>query len=548
MIGTEIDTKEFDSQIKYIETKLEEIEYQLKQADMGFEVGDTVKLEAQYEKLTNQLIKLKQKQEDLNKTDLSNIEAQLNKVSKSTSSVIKQVGKWALAIFGVRAAYGFVRNSVSTLAQYNEQLATDLEYIRYAVASSLEPLIEKIVQLVYKLLQYINIIAKAWFGIDLFANASADALNRSAKSAKEMKKSLAGFDEMNLVSGGMSNASAGGGSPSVDLKSPEDVAPPKWLQFIVNNKDTILGTLAGIATGLALIKLKGSGILTLGNTKIAGIVLIIKGLIETVVNLLDYLNKPDWENFGGIMQGLGTIVIGLGILFGGLPVILAGVLVMITGYLIKHKDEVQEIWNKLKNWLFEKIINPIEERFGVFGKMITAPIKSAIEMIEFYFSHALKNARDILDGIIKIFKGDFKNGFIQAGKGILNSLINLINFFINGVNTIIAPIRELIVAVGKVMGKKWSMNTIKIPTIKYLKSGGIVNLPGKGVPIGGAYGGEAGREGVLPLTDSQAMEELGSAIGRYITINLTNNTNLDGRTIERHQSKVQANRNFAMNR
>ena len=31
-------------------------------------------------------------------------------------------------------------------------------------------------------------------------------------------------------------------------------------------------------------------------------------------------------------------------------------------------------------------------------------------------------------------------------------------------------------------------------------------------------------------------------------INLTNNTNLDGRTIMRQQSKVQANRNFAMNR
>ena len=119
---------------------------------------------------------------------------------------------------------------------------------------------------------------------------------------------------------------------------------------------------------------------------------------------------------------------------------------------------------------------------------------------------------------------------------------------INSINTIISPVRKLITSVGKVMGKNWSMDIVKIPTIRYLKSGGIVNLPGKGVPIGGAYGGEAGKEGVLPLTDSQAMEELGSAIGRYITINLTNNTNLDGKTIARHQSKIQANRNFAMNR
>ena len=59
-IGTKLDTKDFDSQIDYIESQMQEIEYKLKQADMGFEVGDTVKLEAQYEKLSNKLTTLKQ--------------------------------------------------------------------------------------------------------------------------------------------------------------------------------------------------------------------------------------------------------------------------------------------------------------------------------------------------------------------------------------------------------------------------------------------------------------------------------------------------------
>ena len=83
-----------------------------------------------------------------------------------------------------------------------------------------------------------------------------------------------------------------------------------------------------------------------------------------------------------------------------------------------------------------------------------------------------------------------------------------------------------------------------------MKSGGIVNLPGKGIPIGvgRAVGGESGQEGVLPLTDSQAMEELGYQIGKNVVINLTNVTQLDGRTIERKQSKVRANADFAMNR
>ena len=65
---------------------MQEIEYKLKQADMGFEVGDTVKLEAQYEKLSNRLTTLKQKQADLNKIGLSNLEKQLKQTNKETTN------------------------------------------------------------------------------------------------------------------------------------------------------------------------------------------------------------------------------------------------------------------------------------------------------------------------------------------------------------------------------------------------------------------------------------------------------------------------------
>ena len=129
VIGTQLDTKSFDAQIDYIEGQLQEIEHKLKQADMGFEVGDTQKLEAQYEKLVNQLENLRKKQADINKADLTNIQKSIDKVGDSTSNVIKKVGKWALAVFGIRSAYMFVRNAMSTLSQYNEQISADTEYI-----------------------------------------------------------------------------------------------------------------------------------------------------------------------------------------------------------------------------------------------------------------------------------------------------------------------------------------------------------------------------------------------------------------------------------
>lgn len=80
-----------------------------------------------------------------------------------------------------------------------------------------------------------------------------------------------------------------------------------------------------------------------------------------------------------------------------------------------------------------------------------------------------------------------------------------------------------------------------------LATGGIINNPGRGVPLGRAIGGEAGSEGVIPLTDSQAMETLGQAIGRYITLNLTNVNQMNGRVLSREIKKVMANDEFALN-
>ena len=88
------------------------------------------------------------------------------------------------------------------------------------------------------------------------------------------------------------------------------------------------------------------------------------------------------------------------------------------------------------------------------------------------------------------------------------------------------------------------LSTFKLPR---LAVGGIVNMPGRGVPIGGAIAGEVSKEGVLPLTDSQAMEELGATIGRYITINANITNTMNGRVISRELQKINTNSDFARN-
>lgn len=72
-------------------------------------------------------------------------------------------------------------------------------------------------------------------------------------------------------------------------------------------------------------------------------------------------------------------------------------------------------------------------------------------------------------------------------------------------------------------------------------------MPNKGTMIGGAIAGESGREGVLPLTDTQAMAELGREIGKWININATVPVYVGNRQIAREIRRINAEDDFAYN-
>ena len=82
-----------------------------------------------------------------------------------------------------------------------------------------------------------------------------------------------------------------------------------------------------------------------------------------------------------------------------------------------------------------------------------------------------------------------------------------------------------------------------------LASGGIINRPGRGVPlgVGGAIGGERGREAVIPLTDSQQMALLGREIAKNVVITLNSVTEIDGRQLARVTAQVMNDMQFASN-
>lgn len=55
------------------------------------------------------------------------------------------------------------------------------------------------------------------------------------------------------------------------------------------------------------------------------------------------------------------------------------------------------------------------------------------------------------------------------------------------------------------------------------------------------------KNGVIPLTDQEAMSQLGREIGKNVLVNLTNITSMNGRVISRELKNIKAEQDFAFN-
>ena len=599
MDSLKIDSPEFQSaEQKMQELQIKAIAYEDIWKRLPNEItrqeGKIENLKNKHQEINQKISEYKQKIEGVKVqrqvSDVEKLKSGFNSVGSSIQNSIKNVARLALGIFGIRTAINVLSRASSNLASYDQQYAANIEYIRYALTQMIAPVLQWIVRLAATLLGYINAILQGWFGINLFSRGSAKNFNKMkagasgvSKAVKEIKKQLAGFDEMNVLQSNSSSGSGGGvggvPTPSFDLSSLQG-EPPVWLKWIIDNKDLILSVLAGIAGALVAWKLGLSLIKSLG------IGLMIAGVIYAIQGLIKYLKDPSWKNFGKIIQGIGVAVIGLGLLIGGLPVILTGAVVLIMGTIIKYWERIKAYLQQGINWLKGKS-DWVHSMFGkTIGNIYDMFVKN-LQLILNSFNSRFTMLKGIFDGLIKFIKGVFTGNWKQAWQGIRqifssvwqgimgiftaklsimrnmvftiasttgNIISSVFKAVVNAVlrtiervlNTPIRTINSLIGTINEVPGIHLRhLNTFNLPR---LKSGGIINMPNKGTMVGGsAIGGESGREGVVPLTDQQAMAELGREIGKNVLVNLTNITSMNGRVISRELKQIQSGQDFAYN-
>lgn len=378
----------------------------------------TIKLNKIKAKQTENNMKISEFKQKIEQIKTDKVQNSLNNVGRNLQNQIGKLGRMALAVIGIRTAWNAVRGAISTVTQYNKQVSTDFEYMRYCIASMLAPVVQGLIKLLYTVLSYINAIASAWFGINLFGNASVKNFKKmqksasgTAKSAKEIQKSLAGFDEMNILQDNKDKSSKGSSvaTPSMDLSGIQgDI--PDWLKWIIDNKDLILSIIAGIGAGIVALKLGFGGL------KALGIGIAVAGIVKLIQDVIKFIKDPSFDNFLNILRDIAIIVAGIAIALGAWPVVIGAVIALIVVEIIKHWDQIKEILGKVGQWIYDNVLMPvcnfiksvIETILNIIT-LVTTTIggifKALIGIVCSPFEALWKTVRDVFSGIKTILSG-----------------------------------------------------------------------------------------------------------------------------------------------
>lgn len=318
-------TSRASAEEELLKSKIKELKAVLSTVNNGrgpkFDVNEILKMEAEVEKLQSKLDRLESKKSgNIFSNMLSSvrkIRPQLNSMSGSTIKIknqikqmstgfktgLGQVLKYAGALFSLRSIYSALRNSASAwLSSQNkeaQQTNANINYLTYSLGSIFGPMLQCITNLAYQLLKAIQQVVYAFSGINIFAKATAASMNKTAGSAKQASKSLAGVhNEINNVSDKNNSGGSGAVNPNMDLSKMENT-PNAIIEAIKNGDWYSVGAAIGNKLNEAMEKIPWDKIQKTAKKIGKGTAEFLNGAIV----------NTDWKQLGNTFaQGLNTVI------------------------------------------------------------------------------------------------------------------------------------------------------------------------------------------------------------------------------------------------
>lgn len=653
-IGTRVETKDFDAQIKELERKAQTLEKTL-ETDMQIPVklrmskDERIKLEADLEKTKNQILSL---QQQANK----GINLKPKETENGFKNMLKSAKKFALGLISIRGVYSILSKASQAYMQTDEASSKQMEANWVGLGAILAPAIDLIVKLFKKAVTSVLYFMSVLTGVNYIEKANTAILKKQTQATNDLTKAnnnlTASFDEMNVLQNSSSSGTNIGAEtlPLFDindigedtrktiekiataLKPVYDIAK-QLIDWALKNPEVVLGILGGIKLIDTLGKIIGfAGTGSKGGIGLLGVwgaakLIAALGTITTVLwvdaEIRDSQKKLD--NFINEMEEMvdtyDGYIIKMKVKFEEEPTEENKAVLMKA--LESKKNAIQTEIDALKDsltwylWVFDPAgYYDIKDKIEELEKELQG-VNTEIENIDKDTDIAISDAKVGVDGL----KSDLGKTFdrkwslnvdeIDAKKKIKETSDKLGYTFNKSypVDVDITEAEEDLTTVDTFLnttfGEKYKIDTDKLDAIKNinevskqldkeitktrtfkvdsdtssanykfktlfngfgtklsgffgslglkisipkLATGGIVNNPGSGVFMGSYIAGERGREGIIPLTDAQAMQQLGQEIGKWISINATIPISVGNRQIAREIRKIEAEENFAFNK
>lgn len=369
----------------------------------------------------DKLVALEQELVDLKKQLLGEQKAQNKEdnagggIGASIKNAVKDAKRFTLAIIGARSAFTGIRR----LAQENKTLTETTTAMWKAMGVALEPLFNSIASVIKRLIGYIASFVYYISGVNIIDKA----LKNGAKSAKSIKQSLAGFDEINNIGSGGGGADTGWMS---QLKGIE--IDTRWVEFL---------------------------------DKLTGLPSFLKSLIG-------WIKDPSWEAFSKLLENVGGALTFIGTV---LVMINAsnpfGWILIGIGLIAKCVQDVGGLGEFVKivvsgitDWT-SKAFNNIGTFFKNILSGIVNWVSNAIDNIGAFFKNIGKKIETFKTSVFNGFKG-VANGIIGFFEGVINAGIKALNALIKALNKIQFNIPDWVPLIG---GKKFGFNLGTVSTV-----------------------------------------------------------------------------------
>lgn len=235
---------------------------------------------------------------------------------------------------GFNNLYQYSKEFDGRFSQSMDSIATSAQYMKNSLATAFAPLIDSLAPaldiIIDKVVTVLNLFAQlmaALSGQSTYTKAvkaTTEFAESTGSAAKSLKSFTAGFDELNVFS----PDSGGGASVAVpDYSSMfEEAKVDTGIKKVADKLRTIfgwvedhLGFIKNLAwsIGAGFLAWKVASMFTDNLKTVGGIALAVAGSVMLVKSGLDaWTNGVNWENFTGMLVGIGLIVGGLAIGFG----------------------------------------------------------------------------------------------------------------------------------------------------------------------------------------------------------------------------------------